>query len=100
LTDTDDEIRHSDEGGGITPEQCDIDRVDKQHGRLPRDATAEQQAERYRLYQAQALIRIIMAGTPLNDVMRFWTTPASEKPPGSLGRKAPLLRRDRKTKRF
>jgi hypothetical protein len=74
---------------GITPSQCDIDVVDKQCGRLPRDATAEQKAERYHQYRAQALIRIFRSGEPSDALMQLWVISAGER----RGKSTPRHRR-------
>jgi hypothetical protein len=62
LTNPQKQARHRARRRGIIPEWCDIERVDAQRGRLYRDASVEQQAERYRLYQARALIRFSKNG--------------------------------------
>jgi hypothetical protein len=53
LTNPQKQARHRARRRGIIPEWCDIERVDAQRGR---------QAERYRLYQARALIRFSKNG--------------------------------------
>lgn len=70
MTDADDESgvgAHD----GITPQQCDIDIVEKQYGRLLPDASPRERAKPYRLYRAQALIRTFRSGSP-DDPMRLW----------------------------
>jgi hypothetical protein len=74
LTNPEKQARHRARRRGIIPERCDIDQVDAQHGRLPRGASVEQQAERYRLYQAQALIRLWESGQLPVDQMRSMDT--------------------------
>jgi len=57
---------------GIVPEERDIRLVDQQYGRLPENASDKRHAERYRLYQAQALIRLWKAGKlPLDQLRGF-----------------------------
>jgi hypothetical protein len=46
----------------IQPEQQDIDAIERMEGPLPANATVAQQAERYRLWQAQALFRLVEEG--------------------------------------
>ena len=43
---------------GIQPEPRDIERVEIEYGPLPKDATPDQRAHRWQLYQAAALIRL------------------------------------------
>jgi hypothetical protein len=42
---------------GVAIEQCDIDQIEARYGPLPDNVTVEESAHRYRLWQAQALIR-------------------------------------------
>jgi hypothetical protein len=42
----------------IEPDPEDIEAVKREYGPLPRDATTEQRADRWRDYQAQKLIRV------------------------------------------
>jgi hypothetical protein len=58
-------VRHK----GIAPERCDIDAVEQKYGPLPKTATLEEQAERYRLCQAQTLIRKYENGELPVDLM-------------------------------
>jgi hypothetical protein len=44
--------------GGVTPTRDDIARVEARYGPLHPKAPLEEQAHRYRLWQAQALIRM------------------------------------------
>jgi hypothetical protein len=72
LSNSEKQARHRARRRGIVPEQCDIDKIDAQHGRLPRGASVEQQAERYCLYQAQALIRLWEDGQlPLDLIQKM-----------------------------
>ena len=70
LTNREKQARHRARRRGITPEQSDIDKVDAKYGRLPPHASVAQQADRYRLYQAQAVIRLWQNGELPPDQMR------------------------------
>jgi hypothetical protein len=70
LSNAEKQARHRVARKGIAPEQCDIDQVDAQYGALPRGASVEDQAKRWRDYQAQALIRLWQAGELPPDQMR------------------------------
>ena len=70
LTPSQKQARHRARRRGIVPEQCDIDKVEAKYGRLPHQAPLAEQAERYRLYQAQALIRLWENGQLPLDLMR------------------------------
>ncbi len=59
-----------DAAGKIVPLDVDIQAVDAKHGKLPHSAPPEAQAERYRLYQAAAAIRMWENGELPLDVMR------------------------------
>lgn len=58
LTNAEKQARHRQRRRGIVPEQCDSEAVDAEYGPLRPDASIAEQAERYWLYQAQALIRL------------------------------------------
>jgi hypothetical protein len=70
FTNAEKQARHRARHRGIVPEQADIEVVEAAYGRLLLGAPVEQQAERYRLYQAQALIRLWKNGQLPLDQMR------------------------------
>jgi len=51
----------------ITPDQEDIDAVERRLGSLPINTTEAQRAERYRVWQAQKLIRLMPPALEMNE---------------------------------
>jgi hypothetical protein len=56
--------------GSVLPKPSDIERVERQYGRLPRGATIEQRAYRWRLCVAEALRRLAYEDPVLDKVLR------------------------------
>ena len=55
----------------ITPEQQDIDEVDREYGPLPAASTLELQTHRWRLYVAQALVRMARQDSALERTLQL-----------------------------
>ena len=70
LSNAEKQARHRARRPDLKPAPCDIDTVDRQLGILRIGATCEEQAHRWRLYQAQALIRMAAEDPAIAKVLR------------------------------
>jgi hypothetical protein len=79
LTNAEKQARHRARRKGIVPERPDIAAVEAEYGPLPPNASSEEQADRYRLYQAQALIRLYASDKLSPPLARALTEIAQRK---------------------
>jgi hypothetical protein len=54
----------------IKPEQQDIEAIEREYGPLPTDATIEEQAERWKLCQTQAVIRLARSDPKIAAILK------------------------------
>ena len=70
LSNAEKQARHRTIRSSVLPAPRDIEQVEREHGRLPHDATIEQQAYRWRLCVAEALRRMAHEDPVLDRVLR------------------------------
>jgi hypothetical protein len=69
LSNAEKQARHRTIRSSVLPELRDIEQVEREYGRLPHDATIEQQAYRWRLCVAEALRRLAYDDPVLDRVL-------------------------------